>query len=105
LSAVITDPAGLALFVGFYIESNSIPGLQTGTGGDQSLGAASHAPYEMQVSVAGMSPGTYTYYAIVGHSGSGPWPVASTTNTILPNQRPSATVTTRPGERHRCDRL
>jgi hypothetical protein len=59
------DPAGSVASVAFYRESNGIPGLQPGEGGDTPLGVDSDSAdgWSLSVSTAGLSGDTYTYYA------------------------------------------
>lgn len=60
------DIDGSIALVSFYRESNDASGLQTGAGGDTLLGAdpSSAGGYTTTASAAGLSDGSYTYYAV-----------------------------------------
>jgi hypothetical protein len=66
LTASVSDPdaGGSVAGVAFYRETNGTPGLQTGAGGDFSLGPGASGPggWTLAVSTAGLAAATYTYY-------------------------------------------
>ena len=81
--------------VAFYRESNGTAGLQTGTGGDASVGTDSTATggYTASPATASLAAGTYTYYAVATGPGGTSAP-ASTTNTVTtaPPPTPAPTI-------------
>jgi hypothetical protein len=89
LTALGTDP--WTSRVSFYRESNNIPGLQIGSGGDVIIGSDEVAGDGWSLrSRLGLSSGSYTFYAIAddgnGITGS---PVASTPVTVVGNSAPT----------------
>ena len=66
LTAARVGDDGSVSKVGFYRESNSVAGLQTGSGGDVLVGTDSNAAggYAVNVGTTGLAAGTYTYYAL-----------------------------------------
>ena len=61
-----TDPDGKVVKVGFYRESNGEAGVQFGSGGDTLVGTDSNPSdgFAVSATTSGLSPGTYTYYAV-----------------------------------------
>ena len=86
----VTDPntGGSISSVAFYLESNGVSGLQTGSGGDTLLGtvtAGSAGVWSLpNVSTTGLAPGSYTYYAVATDNFSATSAVASTAETLSP---------------------
>jgi hypothetical protein len=79
----VVDAEGDAVTVTFYRESNGVAGLQSGGGGDASLGSDGTSPYSLSVT-SPATPGNYTYYAqasdvwgLIGNAASG-------TSTVVP---------------------
>ena len=74
----VTDTGSTITGVTFYRESNTTSGLQIGTGGDTLLtGTITHSgtTWSLTTSTAGLTGGTYTYYAVAADAAS----VASST--------------------------
>ena len=92
----VSDPDGTINRVSFFRESNNLPGLQVGAGGDTPAGEdlSNDGGYTAAVATAGLAPGEYTYYARATDNDSptrmNSDPV-STTNTVTapPNQPPT----------------
>jgi hypothetical protein len=61
----VNDPDGSIRSVSFYRETNSNPGLQTGTGGDALVDtdSSSTGGWSTTFTTTGLAAGTYTYYA------------------------------------------
>lgn len=69
--------------VTFYRESNGVFGLQeVGSNSDASVGSDTSSPHITSVSTSGLSPGTYTYYAVAVDASGLKSNVVSTTNTV-----------------------
>jgi hypothetical protein len=62
----VSDRDGKVVKVGFYRERNGEPGVQFGSGGDTLVGTDSNPSdgFSLSASSSGLSPGTYTYYAV-----------------------------------------
>lgn len=79
------DPGGWVASVTFYRESNGAAGLQIGSGGDAQVAVDTDpgGGWSAVVSTSGLSPGTYTYYALAtdnegltsADGSSAPWTV------------------------------
>jgi hypothetical protein len=78
------DPTGSVSRVDFYRESNGTAGLQTGAGGDTSVGSDNDAADGWSASVAtgDLALGAYTYYAQATDNEGLASAAASTTNTV-----------------------
>jgi hypothetical protein len=80
--------------VSFYRETNGVAGLQVGFQGDTLVGTDTtpniFGDYAITFSTAGLTPGTYTYWAQATDVAGLPGAPASTTNTVIP---PAPTVT------------
>ena len=79
----VHDPDGRVMAVTFYRESNGVPGLQTGVGGDTYISTKiPEQGFRAQTSTSGLLPGTYRYYARaidnLGHTTT-----VSTVNTVI----------------------
>ena len=81
-SVVESNGTGAITGVNVYRESNSTTGLQIGS--DTLVGAASQSGTSWSISAptTGLSPGTYTYYAVAADSNGNSSAVASTTVTV-----------------------
>jgi subtilisin family serine protease len=84
-ASAVADPDGTVANVKFFRETNGIPGLQTGTGGDLRLTTDTSAPYQTSVSTSGLAPGSYTYYAIATDNQGATSAVKSVTSTVVSN--------------------
>jgi hypothetical protein len=86
----VSDPDGNLADVRFYRESNNIPGLQTGGGGDTMLKTDSMSVdgFSFDFATSGLSAGTFTYYAVADDAGALISNVVTTTNTLVVDQPP-----------------
>ncbi|MCY2924072.1 MAG: hypothetical protein NT031_01295, partial [Planctomycetota bacterium] len=66
----ITDPTHPVASVAFYLESNATTGLQTGSDTFLGYGSLVGSAWTLAASTAGLTPGTYTYYAVATDSGN-----------------------------------
>src|SRR5262249_46722920 len=80
----VTEVGGTISTVTFYLESNGIDGLQTDT--DTLVGAGSQSGNDWSLSAStgdlGLTPGTYTFYAVATDAAGVSSDVASATLTV-----------------------
>ncbi len=86
-----SDQSGSIAKAHLYMETNGIPGLQTGQGGDKALPDMTSGPlfYFESINVSPLKPGTYTLYAVAddGNFGvSAPTAVSFTVVAGAPSQ-------------------
>jgi V8-like Glu-specific endopeptidase len=81
----VTNPGGAATRVRFFRDTNGVPGLQLGTGGDTFLSEDAAGPaYTATFSTAALTAGqTYTYYARAVDSRGSLSKIVSTTNQVV----------------------
>jgi subtilisin family serine protease len=79
----VADSDGTVANVKFYRESNGVPGLQAGSGGDLLLATDAVAPYQASVSTTGLTPGSYTYYAVATDNRGATSAVRSAASTVI----------------------
>ena len=77
-----TGGSGSITSVNFYLESNSISGLQIGSDTLVGAGTQSGTTWTISASTTGLADGTYTYYAVATDSNGKSSAVASTTLTV-----------------------
>ena len=80
----VTESGGSGSITGvnFYLESNSISGLQIGSDTLVGAGTQSGTTWTISASTTGLADGTYTYYAVATDSNGKSSAVASTTLTV-----------------------
>jgi Fibronectin type III domain len=77
----VSDPGGAGLVLTFYEETNSVAGLQTGSGGDTAFTPITDGGDSITLDTTGATPGTYTFYAQLTDSSG----AASATGTSAPS--------------------
>jgi hypothetical protein len=80
----VSDPDGTVASVSYYLESNGVSGLQTGTGGDTLLATLTARPYTTTINTLSQATGTYTVYAQAVDNLGATSPVQSATYTVTP---------------------
>jgi hypothetical protein len=80
----VNDTGGMVTSISFYEETNGIPGLQTGAGGDTLISTDTTSPYSATFSTTGLAANTYTFYAQAIDNHSSLSTVVSTTDQIQP---------------------
>jgi subtilase family serine protease len=91
VAANVTETGGTINSVTFYRESNGQSGLQTGSGGDTVLGSGAQAgtSWTINAGTAGLSAGTYTFYAVATDSTGQTSTAASCTVTVTAPATPT----------------
>lgn len=75
----MTDSTGTVASVSFYYETNGVPGLQTGRGGDTLLGTITNGSNGWSISLSASASATYVLYAVAtGSNGLVSTPVSLT---------------------------
>ena len=89
----VAETGGTISSVNFYLESNGVSGLQTGSDTLIGAGKQSGSTWTTSASTSGLAAGTYTYYAVAidgaGHSSA----VASATLSVTSSSAQAVTVT------------
>ena len=90
----VTETGGTGSITGvnFYRESNGTAGLQIGSDTTVGAGTQSGTTWTISASTSGLTPGTYTFYAVATDSNGNSSTVASTTLTVTSSGTGTPTI-------------